>query len=320
MTPQLLAWRTLALLILACLGGGARAQPAGLPHLSATAVTPAPAVATAAPKALRADFERVRQLALPDLFDRPLYLQSTETAERLQGDVYALVDHPYARLRQALVQAGPWCSILLLHLNMQYCRASGPVGHELLDAGLGRKFDQALAELYWLRFNLAVQRADDDYLQVLLQSASGPLGTHDYRIAVEALPWSEHQSLLHLRYGYSYGRAAGWAMQAYLATLGRGKLGFSKVGVGPDGQVIRVGGLRGVLERNTLRYQMAIEAYLGSQALPPEARLAQQLRDWFNATERYPQQLHEIDREAYVGMKQRQALRQLSQAPPPRPL
>ena len=318
MTTLLLARRALVLLMLAGLAcGGALAQSAALPGLSAASAAPAPASAA---KLLRIEFERVRQLAVPDGFDRPLYLQSTETAERLHGDVYALVDHPYARLREALVQAGPWCSILLLHLNMQYCRASGPVGHELLDAGLGRKFDQPLAELYWLRFNLAVQRADDDYLQVLLQSASGPLGTHDYRIAVEALPWSEHQSLLHLRYGYSYGRAAGWAMQAYLATLGRGKLGFSKVGVGPDGQAIRVGGLRGVLERNTLRYQMAIEAYLGSQALPPEARLAQQLRDWFNATERYPQQLHEIDREAYVGMKQRQALRQLSQAPPPRPL
>lgn len=317
MTPPLPVWRTLVLLILAGLAcGGAHPQPAALPNLSAASAATS---ATSAAKALRADFERVRQLAVPDGFDRPLYLQSIEAADRLQGDVYTLVDQPYTRLRQALVQAGPWCGILLLHLNMQYCRASGAAGHESLDAGLGRKFDQPLTELYWLRFDLAVQRAGDDYLQVLLQSASGPLGTHDYRIAVEALPWSEQQSLLHLRYGYSFGRTAGWAMQAYLATLGSGKLGFSKIGEQADGQAIRVGGLRGVLERNTMRYQMAIEAYLGSQALPPEARLAQQLQDWFSATERYPQQLHEIDREAYVSMKQRQALRQLSQAPPPRP-
>lgn len=317
MTTLLLARRALVLLMLAGLAcGGALAQSAALPGLSAASAAPAPASAA---KLLRIEFERVRQLAVPDGFDRPLYLQSTETADHLQGDVYTLIDQPYAQVRPALVQAGPWCGILLLHLNMQYCRATGAVGHEVLDAGLGRKFDQPLTELYWLRFDLAVQRSGDDYLQVLLQSAQGPLGTHDYRIAVEALPWSEQQTLLHLRYGYSFGRAAGWAMQAYLSTLGRGKLGFSKIGEQPDGKAIRVGGLRGVLERNTLRYQLAIEAYLGSRALPPEARLAQQLQDWFSATERYPQQLHEIDREAYVSMKQRQALRQQNQAPPPRP-
>ena len=320
MTSLLPAWRTLQLLMLAGLTcGGARAQPAGQsdPLVAVAPATAGAATAAVAPKALRADFERVRHMALTDLFDRPLYLQSSEAADRLQGDVYTLVDHPYAQVRQALVKAGPWCGILLLHLNMQYCRASGAVGHETLDAGLGRKFDQELAELYWLRFEFAVQRAGDDYLQVLLQSASGPLGTHDYRIAVEALPWSEQQSLLHLRYGYSFGRAAGWAMQAYLTTLGSGKLGFSKVGVGPEGQAIWASGLRGVLERNTLRYQMAIEAYLGSQTLPPEARLAQQLQDWFSATERYPLQLREIERQAYLSMKQRQALRQQRQAPPP---
>jgi hypothetical protein len=274
----------------------------------------------AAPEALRAGFERARQAAAADLFDRPLYLRSGETPGQMRGDVYARTELSYAELRQVMVNGASWCGVLMLHLNMQYCRASGPAGRELLDAGIGRKFNQALDELYWLRFGLSVARADDDYLQVALQSPTGPFGTHDYRIEVEAVPvaGAAGGALLHLTYSYGYGSAARWAMQAYLATLGSGKVGFSIVGRQPDGKPIRVGGLRGVLERNTLRYHFAIEAFLAAQSLPPERRQAQRLQDWFSATERYAPQLHEIDREAYLAMKQRQALRQLSQAPPPR--
>jgi hypothetical protein len=33
-----------------------------------------------------------------------------------------LIEHPFAELRQPLAQAKPWCSILILHLNVKYCR------------------------------------------------------------------------------------------------------------------------------------------------------------------------------------------------------
>lgn len=308
MNPKTPARRILALIMaagLACSAALSQGVPPGAPR-------------NAAPDALRADFERARQAAAADLFDRPLYLQSVETTGHMQGDVYARTDLPYAELRQVMVNGGAWCGVLMLHLNMQYCRASGAAGQEMLDAGIGRKFDQALDDLYWLRFGLTVARADDDYLQVALQSPTGPFGTHDYRIGVEAVPVAGGGAMLHLTYAYGYGSAARWAMQAYLATLGSDKVGFSITGRLPDGKPVRVGGLRGVLERNTLRYQLAIEAYLAAQSLPPERRQAQRLQHWFSATERYAPQLHEIDREAYLAMKQRQAARQLSQAPPGR--
>ncbi len=58
-------------------------------------------------------------------------------------------------------------------------------------------------------------------------------------------------------------------MQGYLATIGRDKVGFSIVGSRADGQPVYVHGTRGVIERNTMRYYVAIEAYLGTMALPP---------------------------------------------------
>ena len=263
----------------------------------------------AGPAALRAHFAALAAQPDAKLLDRPLYLRSTQAADRLQADVYDLMDVGYDDMRQALAQPGPWCDILILHLNVKYCHASRSGTQDRLDVAMGRKFDQPLADAYWLRFDYRVARADADYLDVALTAADGPLGTEDYLLRVQIVPFDEHRSLVHVNYAYGYGLAARLAMQAYLATLGRDKVGFSIVGRGADGQPLRVGGLRGVLERNTVRYSLAIEAYFEARAAPASQRLARRLADWFDATERYPRQLHEIDRDAYVAMKLREVRR-----------
>jgi len=75
--------------------------------------------------------------------------------------------------------------------------------------------------------------------------------------------------------------------------------------------------MRGVVERNTMRYYLAIEAFLGALSVPPQARLEKRLRDWFAAAERYPRQLHEKERDEYLKMKRREYLRQQSALRPP---
>ena len=61
-----------------------------------------------------------------------------------------------------------------------------------------------------------------------------------------------------------------------------------------------------------MRYYLAIDAYLGSLAAPAPERFEQSLERWFNATELYPRQLREIDRDAYFAMKRREYARQQS--------
>ena len=75
-----------------------------------------------------------------------------------------------------------------------------------------------------------------------------------------------------------------------------------------------MGGLRGAIERNTMRYYLAIESYLGSLAQPPGRQFATRIERWFDATERYARQLHEMDRGSYLAMKQREYARQQSLA------
>ncbi len=271
---------------------------------------------TSAADRLRANLAAAQQAGTT--FDRPLYLKSTESPDRLQGDVYAVIDQPYAAVRQALAKPERWCAILILHLNTKYCRADQRAGRAAIDMGVGRRFDQPLSEVYWLNFGYSVAASTPEYLQVVMQAPSGPMSTHDYRIEVEAAPLTDTKSVLHLTYAYSYGFAGRLAMQSYLATLGSARVGFSVTGKDDAGKPIYIGGVRGVIERNTMRYYLAIESYLAAQSLPPADQMAASLKSWFDATERYARQLHEIDRDDYLAMKRHELTRQATELPPDR--
>lgn len=260
--------------------------------------------------ALRARHAALRTQLDSNPFQRPLYLESSESAEALKGEIYAVIDQPYGTLAAALQGTDRWCDILILHLNVKHCQ--GSAAGDRLTVMIGRKFDQPLEDAYRVDFGYRVGVARPDYLQVLLNAGSGPLGTKNYRITVAAVALDAGRSFLHLSYAYGYGTAARVAMQGYLATLGRRKVGFTITGRRADGRPIYIDGVRGVIERNTMRYYLAVEAYLGALGLPPAEQPEKRLRDWYAAIERHPVQLHELERDEYLEMKRRELKRRLT--------
>ncbi|MFC6519462.1 hypothetical protein ACFQAT_06355 [Undibacterium arcticum] len=118
------------------------------------------------------------------------------------------------------------------------------------------------------------------------------------------------KAFLHLTYAYAVNFSGRLAMQTYLGTIGSGKVGFTVIGKLADGQPDYIGGVRGLIERNTMRYYLAIDTFLEAANAPPAAQLEKRLQSWFAATERYPRQLHEVDRGAYLEMKRAEYLRQ----------
>ena len=207
-----------------------------------------------------------------------------------------------------------WCDLLILHLNVKNCSYAGKPPAEVLSLVVGRKFDQPLDDGYKVDFAYATPAATADYLRVQMSAAEGPLSTRNYRLALEAIPLDERHSFIHMSYSYAYGTAARFAMQAYLATAGRDKVGFSVTGKGDDGKPTYIDGVRGVVERNTMRYYLAIESYLATLSVPPGERAEQRLRDWYDATERSALQLHEMSREEYLTMKHHELQRQAAGA------
>jgi hypothetical protein len=254
-------------------------------------------------EALRARETSLREQLANNPFRRPLVLESKETNGILTGDVDAVVAQPYDVIGRTLSQMHHWCDVLMLPFNVKGCRARGSGRSGNLSVAIGRKASQSATDAYQVDFNYRVVAATADYLSVQLSADAGPLGTKNYRIVLEATPLDAKRSFVHLSYSYSYGAAARLAMKGYLGTTGRDKIGFSIVGRRPDGGPMYIGGERGVIERNSMRYYLAIEAFLGA---PGAEQAEKRLNDWFAAVERYPRQLHEMERDEYLTMKRRE--------------
>lgn len=278
--------------------------------LAFASVAPAQTQTASSAAALQKRFSSLEPVLAQSAFGRSLYLDSVQDAGDLRGDVYAVVDHPFPRVKAALDKPEDWCDVLILHLNVKQCRtASGlPVGP--LVVYIGTKHAQRLATVPRIDFNFRVLTDSARYLQIDLRADVGPLGTHNYRVMLEAIPLDSGRSFLHMTYSYSYGRIALLAMKGYLTTVGRDKIGFTVIGRTADGRPVHVGDVRGVIERNAMRYYLAIDAYVRTFDLPAQEKLERRLRDWFAATERYAPQLRELSEREYLKMKREEVRRQ----------
>lgn len=254
----------------------------------------------------------VGQLA-QNQYRRPLFLESSENANTVSGNAYAVLDSPFGTVSATFKSPNRWCEVLILHINTKYCRASADRSPSTLAVSIGKKTAQQLKNASALEFTYRMAAASPNYLAVQLNADKGPLGTSNYRIELQAVPLPEGKTFMHFRYSYGYGVAGRLAMQAYLATLGRGKVGFTQIHQGEKSAY--VGGVRGTVERNTMRYYLAIEAYLAALNHPPAQQLDARLQYWFDATEEYSQQLHEVDRNAYFAMKKDEYQRQQTLSP-----
>ena len=244
-------------------------------------------------------------------FGRPLVLESQEANNRVTGHAYAVLGFPFSTVSAQFKNPQQWCEVMILHLNTKYCRASGPAGTETLKVSIGKKTPQALSDASTLSFQFKLAEATPHYMAANLTSRDGPMGTSDYRMTLQAATLPGGKTFVHLSYGYSYGLAGKLAMQSYLSTIGRSKIGFTSV-VQKDGREDFVGGMRGTVERNTMRYYLAMEALMVSLQEPAPEQVNKRLDYWFSATEQYPEQLREIERASYMTMKRAELQRQQS--------
>jgi hypothetical protein len=273
------------------------------PHAASSAFAPSAARAIAgSAAALRARYGELRPRLEHNAFGQPLYLLSEEGSKSVQGDAYGVVDHPFHDV-ESLGDSTNWCQVLILPFNTKNCTT----GAGSLSLYVGRKSQEPIARAFRLDFKFLPVASERDYLQRSLRAADGPVGTHNYAITLEAAPLDATHSFIHLSYSYQFGTVSKLAMELYLNTAGADKVGFSTTEEG--GRPHLVGGMRGVMERNTMRYYLAIEAYLNSLSAAPQERVARRLDDWFSMSEKYRRQLHEMDRDEYLAMKRAETRR-----------
>jgi hypothetical protein len=238
--------------------------------------------------ALRARHAALKAQLASNSFGRPVHVESSINGGAHKGEIYAVIEKPYGVVAPALSLPANWCDILTLQVNVKRCKAS----EDALSASITRKARDSADGAHKVEFRFGVPKSAADYLHVELSAPTGPVGTRDYSIMLEAAPLDAKRTFIHLSYAYTLGTMARLAMDAYLAGAGRDKRGFSVEGGDP----------RGVVERSAMRYYLATEAYLQS---PQD--LDARLRHWYAATAGYPQLRERVGADEYVEMKRREA-------------
>jgi hypothetical protein len=242
------------------------------------------------PGVLRERHASLREQLAGNPFGRPVHVDSAASGGAHQGEIHALIERPFAAVAPALARAASWCDILTLQVNVKRCEPAADGA--ALAAYITRKPRDLPESAHRVDFRFEPATARADYLRVSLSAPSGPMGTRDYRIVVEAAPLDSRRTILHMSYAYTLGWAARMAMDAYLAGPGRDKPGFSVTG-----------GERAIAERGAMRHYLGIDAYLSSLSAPPAQRLETRLREWYAATASYPQLREPISADEYLQMK-----------------
>lgn len=276
---------------------------AGIGPALAGNAAPAPASPAAAAQTLHQAHQALGSRLAESPFGRPLVLDSAELPEGLQGDVYAIVEHSLQDVEAALKTPARWCEVLVVHVNNRRCQVTTEQGNAVLTLSVVRRYDKPVDDAFTLPFIYRAIAMEPDYMAVELTAESGPLGTRNYRVVLEAVRLRNARTFLHFSYAYEHNLMARLATQAYLATFGSEKVGFTPLGRLPSGETDWIRGTRGLVERNAMRYFLAVDAYLSTLGVPAPRQRDARLQAWYEATEQFPRQLHEIDRETYLSLK-----------------
>ena len=253
---------------------------------------------------------------------RPLapgvYLESAEEAQRARGEVLARLDLPYATAAAVLADAQAWCRLLMLHPNVKHCLPGTGGGRGvLLDLTMAAQRDGLFGQEHLLQLSWTTLAHNASHLAVELMAEHGPMGTRDYRIGFELAPLEAGASVMRLVYSSAFTAAGLWMAQAYVATVARHRVGFTVVDTDAQGRPVHVRGVRAAIERNTMRFHLAVQSWLAVQPQPPEQRVARAIEAWFDASERHAAQLHEVEREEYVARKTAEFARVAGPEAPP---
>lgn len=236
-------------------------------------------------------------------FGLPLFLESYEQTGRVHVDVYGIFAYPFSSIVAALKVPANWCDIVSLHPNIKACTSRELPGGGLLTFYVGRKVYQPPEDAQQVVYSYRVVKQLPGYLDIVLSADKGPFGTFDHHMRFEALPLDGEKTFAHVSYEYSDSMALRLAGKAYFATLGIGKVGFTATGTDKNGNVTYIGGPRGAIERNAVRYYLAIQSFMKTLRYPEKQIFSMRINEWYELTIKYRLQLFDLDKIAYLASK-----------------
>jgi hypothetical protein len=242
-------------------------------------------------------YQSIKNKQVVLLQNQPLSIKSTVTEDRLSADIYAIKHYDFQKLATDLSKPASWCRFVTLHLNIKACTyTSAP--NTSLTFYAGRKFYEPAEDAFELRYQFKLDSLDKEYFRLNLTAKDGPMGTEDYLIRLEILK-VDKQLLLHMSLSYQTSFTSRLGTSVYLSTIGSDKVGFSQE-LNDKGELNYIGGIEAIIERNVMRYFLALSTYLN------RSDQVGMIKSWYLATENYARQLHEVKEDDYFKSKQRE--------------
>ena len=242
----------------------------------------------------------------------PLVVESFEKDDKVHVDVYGIFDHPFSTIVNVIKVPANWCAIVSLPPNIKACTCKELNGAWLLTFYLGRKEYQPPKDARQMICRYRKVEQQEGYLDIMLAADQGPFGTKAHKMRFEALALDRGKTFVHVSYAYSDSVALRLASKIYFATLGRSKVGFTVTGIGKNGKPVYIGGPRGAVERNAVRYYFAIQSFMDTLRYPEDNRFGMRLSEWYALTIRYRAQLFDLDKKDYLALKTREHKNQVT--------
>jgi hypothetical protein len=244
-------------------------------------------------------------------FGLPLFIESFERDDRVHVDVYGIFDYPLSRVVNVLKVPENWCDIASLHPNVKACTCRELPGDWMLTFYIGRKFYQPPKDTRQVIYHYRKVDEKQEYLDIVLAADAGPFGTKHHRMRFEVLPLNGEKTFVHVSYSYNNSVALRLAEKIYFATLGRGKIGFTVTGTDRNGNPVYIGGPRGAIERNAVRYYLATQSFMNTLLYPEKIRFGMRISEWYDLTTHYRKQLFDLDKKDYLTFKTKEHKNQM---------
>jgi hypothetical protein len=249
-------------------------------------------------------YQELQEDARRGPFGFPLHLHAEEREDLVRAEIHGILDHPFRTVGPALAAPGSWCEFVPLNLNIKACTFQSQASETILTLYIGGKGYQLPEAASRQSYRFQVRARQRRYVAISLDALEGLLGTRGHQLEIEAASVSG-RTVVEFRSAYQPSAASKLLTAIYLATLGYGKIGFSRE-PGGGGPPVFVRGEQGLIERNTMRYHLLLKAFLDTLGQPGSLRFEARLAAAYDLMERYPAQLHEMEKSEYFDTKRRE--------------
>jgi hypothetical protein len=228
----------------------------------------------------------------------------------VSAEIHGIIDHPFRALATTFTEPGGWCDFLVLNPNIKTCTFRQEARETLLTLYIGSRSYRAPESATEQVYRFLVRARQSDYAAISLTAPQGMLGTTAHRFEFEAGSVAG-KTVVGLSSSFEPSMLSRILTGIYLGTVGRNMIGFSREATEAGVPAGYVRGVKGMIERNVMRYYLALNAFLDTSDLPAGRQFEARASLAYDLMDLYPAQLRQMDKAEYLDIKVREHQNQL---------